>query len=362
MRVLEYFFKTKIVFLASLFLFISCRKEIEHKEGVVTSIEVDTNLTIQNQGWIQISEEGLNNFNALEVFNGELYVGGQFVDVANNIRYFAKLGPNNKLVPAAPLSFGGEGIYDLEVYNNELIIGGNFYYGSVGGNADLIRMNSSGTITDIPFSNSIGSRVRCIHIHQNQLYIGGIFSSTSTNAIVSSNVERLVNYMPVGTANVVGEVFSLASRNSYVYACGPTADLQVWNGTTWSAYNYNNQNSFDEVYSIFNKNGEIYIIGYFHTGNVTIKKLGSLSSSTNITDVRSVGKMSDFSKMKEISGIGTFLMGNSYSLNSGPTNSIISLNGSDWYVGYPSQLEVRDIEIYNNEVYIATKYGVFKKV
>lgn len=359
MSVLGYFFKTKFVVASFLLVLISCRKEIQHTEGITTEIIKDSGGETPTTGWIKVSGDGMTEFHSLQVFNNELYVGGAFEDTTNNFSFLGKLDANGNVVRALSQNFIGNGIYDLEVFNNELIIGGNFFYGSLNTNADLIRMNASGTITDIPFSNSSGSTVRCIFPSNSDLYIGGKFSASSSNSIISSNIEKLVNYTPVGMANLSNEVYAISKINTAILVCGPSIGVKNWNGSNWSAFSYPNFSNFDEIYSMSSGMSEFYLLGNFSYGLYTLKMKDTFGNWFNVDEVKHTGKLSNYTKVKEI-GQDLFLFGKGFSINGGPVSSIVKLSGSDWYVFSDLQYEVRDMVFFNGYYYIATNYGLFK--
>jgi hypothetical protein len=360
MLVLEYIYKRKYFFVVLLFLLVSCRKKIDHVVGNTTEIIEGNGLTDPTYDWERVSEEGMIEFHTLQLFNNELYVGGQFVDTTNNFKFIGKLDQNGQWMQALPINLNGNGVYDMEVLNNELIIGGNFYSGSITGNADLIRMDLSGTVNDIPFSNSNSSRVNCIYKNLNNLYVGGYFSPSTTNAIVTKNVEKLVNFTPVGTADAANEVFNLSQRNGGILACGASNKLMGWNGgSTWTEQSYLNKTLNDKVVASFTENLDLYLLGNFSYTMLTLKVMDSFGTWQNMPEISHAGNISQYSKMKKIDQ-DLFLFGKGFAENGGTVSSVLRLVGSNWYSFCDVQYEVRDIEFFNGYYYIATNYGLYK--
>ena len=194
-------FVSKTITLVAVIVFglVSCRKKIDHEIGVHVYTDDQSSSFGGGSGggtsytWGQITSSEIVDVMSLQEFNGELYVGGLFENTAGDVEGLAKLDASDNLIHSGTNGFFGiYGVYDLHVHNNELIIGGGFTYYNLGFYPeDLVRMNSSATISDIPFSESIAHSVRNIMDYNGDLLITGDFELSATNWVSTANVELL---------------------------------------------------------------------------------------------------------------------------------------------------------------------------
>ncbi len=337
----------------------ACRKKIIHNVGMTTQFyEIDQGGLNPGLTWTQITSDEIADVYALEVFNNQLYVGGLFENAAGTIKELAKLDANDNLIhPGMSGFFGFYGVYDLMTFNNQLIIGGNYtYYSGTSYPKDLVRMSSSAAVSDIPFSTSIAMSVYNMTEYNSELIVVGDFQP-GTNSITTSNVERISNWACAGMADLTGNIYGCAVYNNELYVSGPDDQLQKWNGSGWTAENYNNIWWSDTPVEVCNYGDtSLYMLGKFSNG--VILKYKSNGTWKNVPGVTHLGTMSNYCGLKVI-GNELYVYGSNFNVN-GAMSSIIKFNGTSWsHVGnFTSQ--VNDIIKFNNKLYIAATNGVFK--
>jgi len=117
-------------------------------------------------------------------YKGELYVGGNFgsYDVYDSLMDITKYDGNSWVKVGGSMHGGMSGLYNMVVYKNELYISGAFYLqdGNVGNfiqrwNGTQWKDVGGGTL-GLSGSISDNGQIRDMKIHNNELYIGGIFS------------------------------------------------------------------------------------------------------------------------------------------------------------------------------------------
>jgi hypothetical protein len=190
-------------------------------------------------GWTNPSS--CSYINAMQVYNGNLFVGGSF-DTAGG-----KPVQNIAMWDGSTWSAVGSGtnkyIIGLAVYNGNLYACGIF--DSAGGKpAKRIAMWNGSTWSAV--GNGIsGSCPQSMVVYNSNLYVGGHFDSAggkSTKAIAMWNGTA---WSPVGTGinSINSEVRKLLVYNGNLYAGGtfdsaggkPAKSIAMWNGIIWSS-------------------------------------------------------------------------------------------------------------------------------
>jgi hypothetical protein len=118
------------------------------------------------------------------VYNGEVYVGGQFT-IAGGVSaiFIAKW---NGTTWSAVGSGTNDWVYSMAVYNGELYVGGNFTTaGGVSSTSNIAKWNGTtwsavGSIITIP--------VRSMAVYNGELYVGGYF--TTVGGVGASNIAK----------------------------------------------------------------------------------------------------------------------------------------------------------------------------
>jgi len=178
------------------------------------------------------------------------------------------------------------------IYNGELYIGGNF----VNYNGTIDRVARWDGIQWQPVGNGIRGGmggVNCFEIYNNELYVGGRFNMVENpgNAIAKWNGFNW-NAVGGGMTSTNAQIFDLQTYNNELYACGVFTiaggqqinSIAKWNGTDWCGLGFNASNN-GWVYSMAVLNNELYIGGAFDvingdTMNYVAKWIGG-----NFTDV-----------------------------------------------------------------------------
>lgn len=199
--------------------------------------------------WDTTNVDANQNVSAMCVYNGELYVGGQFTTIGGiSSNGLAKYdGTSWTDISGFPFSYN-YGVHAICSYNNELYIGGSFG-DSVGNVMNIARRNGNQW-------NSVGtgfyggvSGVDALEVYNNKLYIGGMFTSTNGNAgdyVVEWNGAVLsdVGGGLMGMWNGNGQVYDLLTYDNELYACGAFSYaggafaqyVAKWNGTDWCGF------------------------------------------------------------------------------------------------------------------------------
>ncbi|MFT5777841.1 MAG: hypothetical protein ACI837_000789 [Crocinitomicaceae bacterium] len=356
------FYSKALIFVAVISMgFVSCRKKTEHVLGTSTYIEGEEPVGgTAGTSWTQISSSEITDIYALEEFNGQLYVGGLFDNTANTIHDFAKLDASDNLIdPGISGFFGGYGIYDLHISNSDLILGGNYTYYTTGTDPeDLTRMNTSAVITDIPFSNSLGSSARNIMDYSSDLLITGAFSPSASNWVVTDNVDLISGNTAVGMANLTGTVYGSAMHNGSLFVCGPDDNLKSWSGSAWVDEIYNGLHWQDAVWDVISYNSELYIMGKFNNG-VVIKRKSATGTWTDIAEIGQIGGMSFYGGMKVVDN-ELYVFDGNLTINGASLLGLVKYNGTSWSSVGNFTYEVHDIVKFNGYLYLASDYGIFK--
>ncbi len=148
---------------------------------------------------------------ALEVFNGELYAGGQFnIDIGGAIYSgLAKWdGTNWSAVDSRNFGF----VRDLATYNGILMIGGDFYLSISGSQIENIIGYNGTNMVDFNQGVMVGD-VWTIEEHNNELYIAGEFTKDKAT---NSSINKMAKWDGVNGVWVpIGSPFPSMGFSSY---------------------------------------------------------------------------------------------------------------------------------------------------
>ncbi len=217
--------------------------------------------------------------NALAVYNGELYVGGNFASAGGaSAKSIARWNGSSWNSVGTGSGNGVNGVVNaLTVYNGELYVGGSF---SVAGGAiqDNIARWSGASWIAVPTGSGpsgLNGPVNALAVYNGELYVGGDF--TVVNGLSANRIARWNgngwNRLGAGSSNGVnGQVNVLAVYNSELYvgglftgASGTSANnIARWNGNSWNSVGTgsgNGVNSFVNALTVYN--GELYVGGVF---------------------------------------------------------------------------------------------------
>lgn len=186
---------------------------------------------------------------ALKVYNGELYVGGSFAKAGGNTAYSLARWNGSAWIWIYGVTisdFARGSVSALEVYNGDLIVGGSFL--KAGGNSanNIARFNGTSwsQMGSGVTEGSYYTAVYALAVYNNELIVGGHFSKAggiSANEIARWNGS---SWLPFGNG-MNGTVYALTVYNDLLIAAGifTTADgvsanrIACWNGVSWQPFN-----------------------------------------------------------------------------------------------------------------------------
>jgi hypothetical protein len=340
-------------------LSISCRKEIPHLVG---NTFVNNGAVIENPAdWVQFTDKAMLDINVMEVFNGELYIGGEFHYESDSIIYIAKINSNGDVIRAINASFNFTGIYDLAVIDNYLYLVGDFSfwnYEIISGRS-IIRIDEDGVPEAIDLFDSWSHSIRDILEYNGDILISGYFDSGDGPSIISKNVELLVDHIPTGMADLPSTVNQMHIHNEDLYVIG-TSDvlLQKWTGSGWNLVEYNEDSYWDETYAVQSYQNELYLLGNF-SSNTILKKMKVDGTWEDIEVVNSLGGVS-ISSGFEIINDELYVYGESFTMNGEQASNVIKWNGSSWFNVGQLSASVTDLILFNEKIYAATNTGIYE--
>lgn len=262
--------------------------------------------------------------NAMIVFNNELYIAGCFTSVnGTNANYIAKYNGTN-------WSAVGSGLWHT-------------------GN-----------------TSTIYSGVKCLAIHNGELYAGGSFNLSGSTSL--SNVAKWngSGWVAIG-AGFTSSVFSLCSFNNELYAGGFLSfgnnGIAKWNGSSWVNVGTGMQSSSSSsggglVRDMKVYNNLLYIGGQFYSGNgvaspnlITYNGTNFVSIGTGVSSSYGITKMGYYQTDLVIAG-------EINSVNGTSAKNIARFNGTNWSafgtgVGVTSGAnQVQPVQEYNSSLIV----------
>ncbi len=250
---------------------------------------------------------------ALGVYNGELYVGGDFTEAGGiSVNYIARWDGTNW----NPVGSGStNGVYAgrvsaLAVYNGELYVGGGFTYVNYTGNPatsvsanNIARWNGTNwNSVGTGSNNGVSGIVNVFTIYNGELYVGGEF--TSAGGVSANKIARWngTSWNSVGTGlnnGVTGaqspEVFALAVYSRELYVGGNFTQagginvnrIARWNGTSWNSVGTGISGGSFSINSFTIYNDELYAGGSFlFAGGVEANNIArwTISGATGVEE------------------------------------------------------------------------------
>lgn len=223
-------------------------------------------------------------------FNNDLYVVGGFNSVdtfaANGIAKFD--GTTWSFFPT--LDNTGD-IYDVIIYNGEIYVGGNFN----GGNnlKDIAKFDG---FNWVPVGNGLSGAntwVNSFEIYQGKLYVSGYFQSVNGDPGNGIAIWDGTTWSQAGSGLLPSNVMDLIEYNNILYAGGqinsaggsPVHFIAQWDGFTWSALPSNPM--FDNTIACFTISpNSIYIGGGFLVvDNLIVNKIVEYDFSVSIQEL-----------------------------------------------------------------------------
>ncbi len=223
-------------------------------------ISADT-IAVHTNGWVL----------SLFVNNNDLYAMG-VIDSINGViaSRIARYDGTVWRAMDTTTSFTGS-INCAAMYNGELYIGGNF-------------LNQTGTIGFVAkwdgtqwqpvgnLSSSFNVNILCLEVYNNKLYAAGYIGTNNGNPLLIHNIASWdgIQWDNVG-GGVNFSVKDLQVYNNELYAGGhffqaggcPIYSLAKWNGTEWCGLGFNANSTFVNCLAVYNNN--LYLGGNFKT-------------------------------------------------------------------------------------------------
>jgi trimeric autotransporter adhesin len=229
---------------------------------------------------------------------------------------------------------------------------------------------------DLESLNAYNGGVTTIVRYQNELYVGGLFDNSGSQAL--NNVARWTGseFVPVGDGFDLWINRLLVIEDS-LYACGafthsgntPVNGLAKWNGTSWEpVFNFPqfSASSANEVACIAKYNDQLYVVGNFANLDLNIRdgvvwngeSWGSFGGSF-------FGGLMSISDLAQYNGELILVGSVSQEENiNNPGNGILGWDGENWnsfnngvddpntdYIG-----AVFDVEVHEDRVYVAGNF------
>lgn len=209
----------------------------------------------------------------LYVYNNQLYATGFFDSIGGIAASRIAIWNGTNWSAVDTTRWYGSGATCCMFYNGDLYMGGAFV--NYNGTIDRIaRWNGSQWL---PVGGGIGGSlggVECMEIFNGELCVAGLFSMPAApgNAIASWNGSQW-NTVGGGMASLNAHIYDLEIYNNELYACGVfnvaggqlIENVAKWNGTDWCGLGFDTGNNI--VFGLAVYNQELYIGGAFITIN-----------------------------------------------------------------------------------------------
>ncbi len=289
---------------------------------------------------------------AMVVWNGDLYMGGQFTYAGGaHANYVAKWdGRKWTQVGAGFTSY----VYSLCVFNNELYAGGQF--GASGANNNVRYVARWDGSAWVPVGNGFNNAVLSLAVFNGELYATGYFTGTFTGGTTVNYFAKLSGstWQPVGTGlSGVGETLCVLNNQLYVGGQFLTADgvtvnrVARLNGNTFAPVGAGFANN--EVTCLGTYNGSLYAGGSFtQSGTVSLNRLARWTGSA-WADVGAGVNSSVYTLREYDDGSGNALyVGGQFSVAGvDPMHYLVRWNGVEW-------VQIADL---NGQVYAMCPYN-----
>jgi len=214
---------------------------------------------------------GSSRIEAMAVYNNELYLGGAFCPNCGPVpSIFTCIAKWNGTTFTSVGTGCDNVVYSMAVYNGNLYVGGDMQ--SAGG----IIANGIGRWDGTQWSSVAGgingnARVFKLEVYNNELYAAGNFNFAALNTSCIARWNDAA-WNEVGPGGIPGVVYALGTYNNELYAGGPyftlaggvpVNEIARWNGTTWSAAGSGIGLNVGSIATFKEYNNELYAGGYF---------------------------------------------------------------------------------------------------
>lgn len=304
---------------------------------------------------------------ALEVFGGELYLGGSFTNGAGIAAadYIAKWNGTTFSDVGGGLN---NAVSDMEVYAGNLYVAGNFTNAGGDPSADYI------TYWDGAGYNSLGGgvngNVNLLSLYDSKLHLSGGFTdadglTVSQSATWNGTTFETTFLPPIGIGGIGGIINY--SGSDYAYGTFNNADdiasndyLAVINGTALEPIEDNLGSLLDVSYPGFEflrHAGELYMYGGFTFASGTPG--ANYFTRWNGESFEPLGTLNSFVSAATVFQ-GQIYIGGGFADVGGDPNSdgLARWNGTAWEgLGVSTSSIIYDFEVYNNELYIIGSFS-----
>ena len=257
---------------------------------------IDSWLAFWNgQKWDTLPERVNSSIKVFKEYNGELYFGGAFERIGqNHANLLAKYDGTSFTALSVPSEGGGFQVLAIEFYQGQMYIGGNFYDTLTGVN-DLERWNGSAFEPFGGISPGFGaSIVSAMVIHKNELYIAGSFNVAS--GFPSNNIVRWDGHqfkdVGGGTNDQIKKMYVF---NDEIYVSGyfsmagnvPANMLAKWDGQQWSEVCHGNYNNIITDFIVVGN--DLYVTGGFTMiDSVPISYIGKYANIISVPEIEQI--------------------------------------------------------------------------
>ncbi|MCB0787025.1 MAG: T9SS type A sorting domain-containing protein [Flavobacteriales bacterium] len=300
--------------------------------------------------WVQVGDSANSNINVMEVYNNELFFGGNMTQF-NGMTTYNTMRYNGATFSMHTTLIGGTGFSCLEEYDGDLYGGGGMAQSGLSG---TVRWNGS-TWQAGPVNTNNTVNVNAMLAWNNLLIIGGSFT-VPTNYIVQFNGTTA---QPMGAGFNSG-VTALASYNGELYASGSMTmsgstnlnRIAKWNGTAWVDVGGGFDNSCTELVS---HDGYLYASGSFTTaGGASALRIARWNGSNwaPVGGGVTVALGGGISTL-ESTAAGLLVGGKGISAGTVTNANALLFNGTTWseLPGIPSNEVVLDFQEYQGQLY-----------
>jgi hypothetical protein len=206
---------------------------------------------------------------SMAVYNGELYVAGQF-DTAGGqpVHNVAKWDGASWSAVGSGFSGHYYTVHALAVYKGSLYAGG--YFDSAGGNlVNYIAKWDGNQWSAVDSGINRYGGIFCLTVNNGLLYVGGEFYSAGRESAHNIAVWNDTTWAAIGNIGNT-EVSSLCFHQGNLYAAtfsNTSHDsLRIWDGTNWSTFAGVNNRPFDiAVSALLSFDGKLLVGGGFDT-------------------------------------------------------------------------------------------------
>jgi N-acetylneuraminic acid mutarotase len=271
-------------------------------DGALPNLGNIARYDIAGDSWQALPNQGLNDHvHALAAAGSNLYAGGRFTqsgDGSNpdlgHIARYDSVGDSWQALPNEGLAGN---VYVLAVDGTSVYAGGGFYSTTDGGVTDLGHIARYDTVGDswhaLP-NLGLNDTVTALHVSGNDLYVGGRFSQTGDGTVTSlGGIARLDTatgiWHALSNQGLNEQVFSIFEVDGSLYVGGAfdqTGDGSVTGlgyiarydtaSKTWHALPNQGFNSW--VYTFTQVDSDLYVGGEFNqTGDQTVPSLGRIA-------------------------------------------------------------------------------------